>query len=48
MRGQHEEVGYVGEDVAEDYEGEGGVDYAGEVAGRVLELGGYVVDLEVC
>lgn len=48
VRGQHEEVGYVGEDVAENYEGEGGVDYAGEVAGGVFELGRYIVDLEVC
>ena len=43
--GEDEEVGYVGEDVAEDDEGEGGVDDAREVAGGVLELGGYVVDL---
>ena len=43
--GEDEEVGYVGEDVAEDDEGEGGVDDAGEVAGGVFEFGGYVVDL---
>lgn len=42
---QNEEVGDVGEDVAEDDEREGRVDYAGEVSGGVLELSGYVVDL---
>lgn len=42
---EDEEVGYVGEDVAEDDEGEGCVDNAGEILGGVLELGSHVVDL---
>ncbi|OSS47955.1 hypothetical protein B5807_06592 [Epicoccum nigrum] len=43
--GEDEEVGDVGEDVAEDHEGERGVDDAGEVAGGVLEFGGYVAHI---
>lgn len=43
--GEDEEVGYVGEDVAQDDKGEGGVDDAGKIACGVLELGGHVVDL---
>ena len=47
VRGKDEEVGYVCQDVAEDDEGERGVNYAGEVARGVFEFGGYVVDLGV-
>ena len=42
---EHEDVGCVGEHVGEDYEGHGGVDYAGEDAGWVEEFAGYVVCL---
>ena len=43
--GEHEDVGYVGEEVGEDYEGHGGMDDAREGVGRVEEFAGYVVCL---
>lgn len=42
---EDEEVGDVGEEVGYYYEGEGGVDYAWEIAGGVYEFACYVVDL---
>lgn len=46
-RGEDEEVGDVGEEIAEDDEGKGGVYDAREVAGWVLEFGGDIVNLIV-
>lgn len=43
--GEDEEVGYIGEDVADYYEGHGRVDYPGEVAAWVAEFADYVVCL---
>lgn len=43
--GEHEKVGDVGEEVGEDYEGHGGVDYAREVAGGVAKFTNDVVSL---
>jgi hypothetical protein len=42
---EDEVVAEIGEDVGDDYDGEGCVDDAGEVAGVVYEFAGYVVDL---
>ena len=45
VKGEDEDVGDVSEEVGEDDEGHGGVDYAGEIAVRVQEFAGYVVSL---
>jgi len=45
---EDKEVGYVCEEVGEDYEGHCGVDYAGKIARGVPKFAHYVVGLQGC